>query len=73
MEWISVDDKPIPAAKWVLAGLWIKNTFKDELYFEEEVVFYDEGRVENRADEETGWEIDSYSHWMPLPKPPEVK
>jgi len=73
MEWISVKDKPIPLAKYVLAGLFVHNRFSQSFRFEEEVIYHDDGIVMSRNDDETGWALESYTHWQPLPPPPTNK
>lgn len=70
MEWISVKDEPIPEQKNVLAGLWVNDRESDDFYFERDVIYIDGGDVGNVQGESTGWPIEEYTHWMPLPPPP---
>ena len=69
--WISVEDKPIPYETFVLAGL-----FRSDNYFENRIIAVDinSRNIKNVDwDDDTTWEIDDYTHWRPLPEPPENK
>jgi len=72
MKWISVKEKPIPQGEFVIAGMFLGSFLQCGENFEERIICIDDmGEIRNQDWEyDTAWDIDDYTHWMPLPEPP---
>lgn len=70
MEWISTKEKSIPVLCFVIAGLFLHSGI-----FDYKLICIDDcGDIRDMNWEYDGaWEVDDYTHWMPLPAPPEEK
>lgn len=71
--WYRIDDpdNPPPDDPHV-RGLWI-NVHKGHPYFQIDSGFIDDdtGRFLGYDADDFGWDAGDYTHWMPLPTPPE--
>lgn len=68
--WMPINLKKLPKGEF-LAAIHVRNA-KGNGRWERHVLCLDEdGRID--WDFGNGWDIEDYSHWQPLPKPPVVQ
>lgn len=71
--WIPVEKEKIPLNENVMCGLWVRNTKKCYTYFDTYCIsFNDEFEPRDKwGNYISEWEYDDFTHWLPLPQPPE--
>ena len=70
-----------PIETWVddggqhVRGLWVTNNVTNETYFQQFLgqIHEDSGDFVDHNGDDFGWAVGDYTHWMPLPEPPENK
>lgn len=69
--WQPIETAPLDQR--FLAALVVRNNKTGKRWWEMHVVWIDDEDYQIHADSDAGWSnIDDYTHWMPLPAPPEL-
>lgn len=74
-DWISLNESQPPDESVVhLRGLWVYHHRVDIYEWQSDTGYVSEnGRFIGSNDEDFGWESEDYTHWMPLPEPPQME
>lgn len=67
--WQLIETAPVDEP--FLAALEVRNNKTGNQWWEQHVVLIDSETGELSSDTEAGWSAGDYTHWMPLPEPPQ--
>lgn len=75
-EWRLISEAPRDGTLFLAClkvGMWNRAQDTRTEYWETHIVWVDDETGEIDGDAYQGWSLEDYSHWMPLPPPPETE
>lgn len=69
--WLPIESAPVD--KNILACVKVINNKTGDEWWDMHTILIDSETGEIQADNDAGWAVEDYSHWQPLPAPPEIE